>query len=212
MAVLREIREVRNASVGHPTNNARNPDGLRYHFIARSSLAFGRYSLLSYGGGDGRSRSIDCARLIAEQRRCLSEVLAAAIEELQRRDAEHRKEFAMDSLDARVSPASYYMEKVFDALHSPDCGAFGCGMLDLVQKALTDFRDGLCDRGQDTETYDSIKLAYQQVAYPFAKLRAHLSGEETLDPEAAYIFARYLWSQLQAILSAAKEIDEEYRA
>jgi hypothetical protein len=209
--ILGEIREIRNATAGHPTSNERNPDGLPYHFIVRVSLAQGHFELFSRGDNARRQRKIDCLRFATEQQRCLANALETALQEMEARDASHRTQFASDLLEPRLSPVIYWMQNVFESLERSDCHKFGCAMLDLVEKAMVEFRDALQARGITVDTYDGIKSAYGQVGYPLNKLRTHLSGGETIDSEAAFIFAKHLCDQLDSLRSFAKEIDAEYR-
>jgi len=210
-AILQEIREIRNASIGHPTFNERNPEKRPYHFIVHVSLAPGGFDLQSHSDVDSHHRQVNCYQLIDGQRQSFLKVLGAAEEELKSKDADHLRQFSGDSLAARLSGADDYMEKVFEAIERTELRELALGVLGGIENMLSDFQKALETRGSDLNTYYGIKHTHVQTTYPIPKLKEHLSGTDLVEAEAVYIFAKHLRDQLDKLRLMAQEIDAEYQ-
>lgn len=75
---LKEIRDIRNDSVGHPTKRGRNDKS--YHYISRISITKSKFQLISYYENSKTIfRDILVIDLIKEQRKYLSKILKKII-------------------------------------------------------------------------------------------------------------------------------------
>jgi len=76
---LHDIREIRNASIGHPTEHK----GKESNFIIQHTLAPAGFELWSFGDGhEYKIKHVSLLDLIADQRKCLSNILQKIIKEL----------------------------------------------------------------------------------------------------------------------------------
>jgi len=94
---IKEIREIRNDSAGHPTKrddlkDRKNKKGVSYNFITRSSLTKSGFDLMTtYPDNEiPLFRHISIPSLIASQRKILRSVLSEVLKKLKSEEAEHR--------------------------------------------------------------------------------------------------------------------------
>ena len=80
---LRDIREIRNDSIGHPTRRGSSP-GKSFSAIARGSMSCTGFSILTTDGGTAMNtyRQVNVPDLISQQRAILSQSLAVFLSEL----------------------------------------------------------------------------------------------------------------------------------
>lgn len=210
---LKEIRNVRNASSGHPTKK-RTKKQRSYHHISQSTLKPDGFQLASFfGNGTLKFEDISIPALIADQRTCISEIFTLVIGELQQKEKTHKEMFKMEKL-ASFFPATlgYAFEKVFDGTleikHDPR-GEMG---LHEIKQAFQNFREALAKRGV---THDGVKYVCELIEYPLAELEAFFqnvrNGKElNINEKTAFIFAYFVKEQVDELISMAKEIDEDY--
>ncbi len=158
---------------------------------------------------------VSVPELIKDQRKFVTQVLCAVVEELERRDKAHKEKFKLEKLSAIFDNLGHPFEKLASASDRRDYRPLGLYGLESVQKALDDFREALVRRGLDIETYDSVKHLYERLDYPLLKLRACLEeslAENSVDQPTAYIFAWFVIEHLKQLRDIAREIDEEYES
>jgi hypothetical protein len=77
---LRQIREIRNDSIGHPTKRDRKKGQIAsYNFISRPTLDSEGFDLLSDDGDQFTSRRVVIRQLVEDQRNCICGILKSAI-------------------------------------------------------------------------------------------------------------------------------------
>ncbi len=213
---LQEIREIRNASIGHPTKRGRKRP-FSYHAISRPSLSSGGFQLLtSDETGPSKFEWISIPELIADQNSYASTIFTSIIEKLEQEEAAHKKQFKKEKLVAIFSPTlGYHVEKVFESIRSGKDAAFGAINLGLIKRALQDFQLALAKRGIELDTYDVVEDLYDVLAYPMSELEAYFQhlekGEKpNINEKTAYIFAFFITKKIDELKDVAKEIDEEY--
>ncbi len=215
---LKEIREIRTASAGHPTKKDRpKSQPTSYHSISRPTLSLEGFDLLSFhSDGQFDTKHISIPELIADQRDCVSGILVSAISELERREAAHKQRFKMDKLSSIFPPSlGYSFEKIFGSARGTDHPAIGEVSLRSVAQTLQAFQDGLQKRGIELETYDSIDHIYNLLRYPIAELEkffqsAKLGEQPNINEETAYIFTFFVRAHLDELKQMAQEIDDDY--
>jgi hypothetical protein len=215
---LRQIREIRNESIGHPTKKDR-PRGQRtsYHSISRITLDTEGFELLStYGDGASNIKQVSIPDLIEDQRNYVSEILGLVISELARREAVHKDEFKMEKLASLFPPSlGYCFEKILAGTGEREDPSLGESHLREVKRVLQTVRDALARRGIEIGTYDSIKHIYELLEYQLAQLdrffQSAKAGEEpNINQETAYIFAFFVRAQVTELRQIAREIDDDY--
>ena len=153
---LREIRDIRNDSIGHPTKRGNYKS---YHFISRITITKSGFQLISdYENSKTIFRDILVIDLIKEQRKFLSKILKKSIKVLKAEEKAHKEKFKMEKLET-VFPntLSYYIEKIFENIGKLDRAKLGLRHIRLVKKVMDKLKESLQKRGIEIGTYDSIK-------------------------------------------------------
>lgn len=213
---LVEIRDIRNASVGHPTKRER-PKPTSYHFISQATLSPRGFELWSWDkNGNRASRWVSLPDLAADQRMLIAEILTQVIADLEKEQATHKEKFRMEKLAALFPDTlSYHFEKIFEASRDPELAMLGKINLDMISKALGRLREALERRGIGLDTYDSIKYLYDEIGYPITKLEQLFGGVndvggETVKGKDAYIFAFFVDRKMNELKELVQEIDQDY--
>ena len=109
---LQEIREIRNASIGHPTKRGRKRP-FSYHAISRFSLSSMGFQLQTSDEiGTSKFEWISIPKLIADQHSYASAIFTSIIEKLEQEEAAHKEQFKKEKLVAVFSPTlAYHIEK-----------------------------------------------------------------------------------------------------
>lgn len=212
---LSEVRKIRVAAAGHPTDVR---DALRYYGIVRGTLSSRGFELYSWArDGQMSHRNVVVAELIADQEDGLSEALSTVIRALESEDDAHRERFRDQRLIETLHGADYVMEKIAEGARHADRADFratgGVG-LKLLEKMLHSFRLALDERGIETGIFESIDYAYDSLEHPLERLNAFYgAGEDgTVDPCDASAFSRLIKEPVTELTQIARELDEEYGA
>src|SRR5271166_6093735 len=105
--VLKDIREARNQSVGHPTNLNRK-GALSAHGIVQNSIRKDGFDLLSYPEKDGKIfQHVPVLELIEKQRAEAVRILSEVVEDLREQERAHREQFREIKLRAVFDGVSY---------------------------------------------------------------------------------------------------------
>jgi len=211
---LKEIRDIRNDSIGHPTKKGNYKS---YHFISRVSITKSGFQLISYYENNKTTfRDILVIDLVKEQKKYLSKILKKVIKVLKAEEKAHKEKFKMDNLEVVFPDAlSYYIEKIFENIGKLDHAELGLVHVKLVKKVMDKLKRALQKRGIEIDTYDSIKFLYELLEYPIIELELYfeklLAREEpNINDKTAYIFAYFIREHLSQLKEITKEIDNEY--
>jgi hypothetical protein len=210
--ILKDIREARKASIGHPTRMGRK--GMLWtHGIVQHSLRKEGFELISYPKWDGETFThVPVQELIEKQRAEAARILAEVVEELREQDKAHRAQFRETKIVQLFNQVSYAFEKIFEELHRGSGPILSNWAVDHLYKTLDDFEKLLKERGIALDSYDSIKYLYQKIEHPLTELRKFIKGErsEVLSDGSAAVFAEALQHYFSELRGIAIEIDEEY--
>jgi len=209
---LKEIRDIRNDSIGHPTKRGNYKS---YHFLSRVTKS--RFQLISdYENDRTTIRDISVIDLINEQRKYLPEILKKVINGLKAEEKAHKEKFKMEKLEA-VFPGilSYSLEKIFENIGKLDRAQLGLMHVKLVKDDMDKLKESLQKRGIEIDTYDSIKIIYKLLEYPITELERYFDRltakeESRINDKTAEIFTYFIRDQLSQLTEIVKEIDEEY--
>ena len=211
---LKEIRDIRNDSIGHPTKRGNYKS---YHFVSRVTITKSEFQLISdYGNNKTTFRDISVIDLIKEQRKFLSEILKKVINILKAEEKAHKEKFKMEKLEAVFPDTfSYYIEKIFESTRKSEHAKLGLMHLKLVKEVMDKLKESLQKRGIEIDTYDSVKYLYELLEYPITELKLYFDRliakkEPRINDKTAYIFAYFIREQLSQLKETAKEIDDEY--
>lgn len=211
---LKNIRDTRNDSVGHPTKRG-GGQGHSYNFISRITLGFQGFQLMTIDRGrpQPRFKDVNVPELIATQRDVFVDVLDNVIKTLENEEMEHRKKFAGKKLVDAFHLTSYFLSKIFEAILNPKSthAVLDAGYVDEILESIKAFKEGLKDR-EILEAYEGVTHTLELVDYPLQELRTYFcnSDETHINEKDAYIFAHFLRTQIQNLRQIAEEIDEEY--
>jgi hypothetical protein len=210
--VLKDIREARNASVGHPTRLDRK-GVLSAHGIVQNSMCKDGFDLLSYPERDGKMfQYIAVRELIEKQRAEAVRILSEVVEELREQEEVHRTRFREVKVMAVFDQVSYAFEKLFGEARQDSTLTLGNWAVDHLRKSLNDFETLLKARGVGIDSYDSIEYLYDEIEHPLTELTkfARREPSEILSNKSAVVFAEALRSYFDELRHIAGEIDQEY--
>jgi hypothetical protein len=212
--VLKDVRDARNASVGHPTQLKRQ-DVLSAHGIVQHSICKDGFELLSYSAKDGSVfQYIPVRELIEKQRTETTRILSEVVEDLREKEASHRAQFRETKLMAVFNQVGYAFEKIFEEIRGNSPKLLGSWAVEHLQKSLDNFDELLHQRGLGIESYDSIKYLYSEIEHPLAELTKFVKKQpsEVLSNDSARVFSEALQSYFDELIQIATEIDQEYES
>jgi hypothetical protein len=210
--ILKDVREARNKSVGHPTNLKRG--GVLFtQAIVQNSMRKDGFRLISYPERNGQLfQFIPVIELIAKQKDEAARVLSEVIEDLRQREETHRSEFRDVKLRSALDQVTYAFEKIFEELRKDSVRALSGWAVGHLRTALDRFHELLSDRGLTKDSYDSIKYLYLDIEHPLVQLTRYFSKEpsEIMSDQSAVVFAGALQGYFDRLRAIAVEVDEEY--
>ena len=210
---LSEIRNMRNAAIGHPTKQ--DHKGQRYYnYISRISMTKNGFDLLRHS----RSGQYDVVRVeliaaITDQLKELIDSFRQIVSRLEETDQMHKEKFQNCSLESIFHSAmGYLFEKIGQGIHSYSYGdrEFGHRNILSVRDTYEKFKAALQNRN---ELNSYTKFHLDEFFHALNKLDGYLSGVDNSMEEAdARIYLSYLRHEHDHFVQIAKEIDEDYRA
>ncbi len=210
--VLKDIREARNASVGHPTNLNRK-GVLSAHGIVQNSMRKDGFDLLSYPEKDGKMfQYVPVLELIEKQRAEAVRILSEVVEDLREQERAYREQFREIKLKAVFDGVSYAFEKIFEEVRRDSPPILSSWGISHLQKVLDDFEKLLKDRGLTVDMYDSIEYLYDEIKHPLTELAKYIKKEpsEILSGKSAIVFTDALRVHFDRLREIAGELDEDY--
>lgn len=212
--LLKEIRNIRNDSSGHPTKRGKGK-GRAYNFIGRSSLTKEGFDLMTTYPDNSRPlfRHISIESLIRNQRDVIQKVLTEVLRRLKTEEANHRAKYRDQKLeDIFPSALGYYFAKIGDAIYGNRPREFGAIHIHLVTEVIEAFKERLKERGI-LQAYDSIVYLIDLIEYPIEELAKYFTDATctSLNAKSAHIFVFFIDKHIEELKSMAKEIDDYYR-
>lgn len=213
--LLKEIRDIRNDSIGHPTKRGWGHK-VAYNFISRSTMRKTGFKLMTDYPDERPAafRDVNIPDLIADQRSVLCDVLGSLLDHLTQEDMEHRERFRDHRLqDAFPRTFRYHISKVGEAIYGTRPHEVCLVDLEMVEEALGRFREQLEERGE-AGAYQGVEHTVGLLDYPLAKLRAFMEGEldNQIGKEDAYIYFAFMSDRFDELREMAEEIDQSYAA
>jgi hypothetical protein len=209
---LKEIRELRTFSIGHPTKVKRHKQLLSTR-ISRGSLNKNGFDLFSFSLQDRpQINHVDIRALIRDQRQEVLTMLKPLVQELKARDEQHKAQFRGQKLVDDFNQVLYAIEKIYETLRKEPSGIMGAWGVEHLQTSLKKFEESLRARGMSIETYDVVKYTYQEISHPLAQLKLFLDGDasEIASTASALVFVGFLAERFTQLNKLASEIDADY--
>jgi hypothetical protein len=209
---LKNIREIRNDSVGHPTKRGK---GLKtkYNFIFRAYISHRNLSLMTVSPSeveDTKFYHYQIDKLISSQSRSVNNLLLELITMLDNEEKSHKKQFKNEKL-ADIFPQTlhYHFQKITEYSLASMSKQFCKMNFDIILKTLEEFKKGLNQR-DSLDAYIGVNIVLEELVYPMQKLEKHFSNEIDLDKEEVYIYKYFVQKQFDELLKMANGIDKEY--
>lgn len=207
---LLEVREVRNASVGHPTNHR----GKFANVINRSAMSLRGFELYTYSReGDYEVRHIDVARLAADQHQLVTTLLGDAATALENEEIMHRKQWRDHPLlPILQEQVPYALEKLGEGVRFTPMASIGQWGLEHIEAQVAKFKSALAERGL-LGALVGLDHTLSELDSPVEWLRTYLDGGQLhLSAEDAVVYIYFVAGKLKELEQMAQEIDEEYRS
>lgn len=206
---LRNIRKIRNESVGHPTKTFNNS----YHFVSRITIEKQGFQLMSCHNHQKDFKDINVLGIIKKQKSLLSEKLNVILQSLKEEEKTHKEQFKTKKLESAFpNTYTYHISGIFESILSMDKRGVGNAHLKQINLILDKLKEMLNERGIVIDTYDSINLLYDELSFPIKKLNIYFDdgAREKIDDKTAYIFAFFIKEKMDELKSIVNEIDKEY--
>lgn len=210
---LLDIRNMRNAAIGHPTKQ--DHKGQRYYnYISRISMTKNGFDLLRHSRpGQYDVMRVDLTAATTDQLKELADSFRQIVSKLEEADQMHKDKFQNSPLESIFHSAmGYFFEKIGQGIHSHSYGdrEFGHTHVRLVRETYEKFKAALQDRNE-LNSYTEFDL--NEYFHALRKLDGYLGGVDTTMEEAdARIYLSYLRNEHDHFVQIAKEIDDDYRA
>jgi hypothetical protein len=209
---LETIRKIRSDSIGHPTYSKENKLA-KANFIQHISLSHIGFTLLTVSSDSKyRTTQVNILELMEEQRNALDSILLGLVEKLWSNEMMHREKYRDEKLhDILSGGLGYALGKIYEGV-SGDTEFTLVGIhLREIRECLGRFRAALEARGDlgGTVLHDLGLLDY-----PLERLDEYAANRNSarINDRDAYIFARFVESQIDELKIIAKELDDEYAA
>ncbi|PPI78657.1 hypothetical protein DXI23_19300 [Marinobacter flavimaris] len=210
-AILKEIRENRNAAIGHPTKQNRGGECF-YNHVSRISLSKNGFDLLRFSKSRPHEMiRVDIISAIESQLDCIAVDYKRISEKLSEIDRMHRNKFKNTQLqDIFHSAMGYSFEKIASGIYAYSYGDkdFGHSNLHMVKTAYQRFEAALKERN---ELASHTEFDLKEYFHAIEKLDQYFTGASQWMEEAdARIYHTYLLNQHEHFVQIAREIDQDY--
>ena len=214
---IKEIRHIRNAAVGHPTDITIGKEKA-FGFIHFGTLSAYEFQLMTINPRKAPdeehnyvSKDVNVRELITIQQRIYMEVLSDLIEVLKKEEVDHRKKFVGKNLTDSFQTTTNQFAKIIEAIvftNSPDATLID-NYIDSILNVVDEFKMDLRERG---EPDDEISYLYEGIDNSLQCIRAYFNNnlENRLSPRSAYISASAAQYRIFELEAIAREIEERY--
>ncbi|MGH4122449.1 MAG: hypothetical protein ACREV6_05920 [Clostridium sp.] len=206
---LRNIREIRNDSIGHPTNRG----GKSYHSIVQHSINKNGFELYSdFDDEVDKFKNINLIEIIKVQRDVIAYSLKGILRKLEEEETLHKKIYSDNKLQNFFIHRHYCIEKLSNCLYSDETSSekedFAFRQLDIFEESYLEFIDEIKERYGFI--LDSIKHYQPKIEYVFSKIKKFKANEGLNQNIEATVLVDILNYYLRELELAAKDVDKEY--
>lgn len=197
------IRNIRNASIGHPTRTRSGTSNI----LVQATLSHTHFELIEYSSDGGyRDRAISIPVLIAKQRLVVEGILRDVSQALVDEELAHRRQFRQRPLLAGFDQLPYAFEKLAEGIRDRRTLPIARWGLGNVRAVLLGFTKELVDRGIDN--YDVYRHELPLIEDGLSRLHAEL--REDGDEHLAEILRYFVRTKFRELADVARETDDEY--
>lgn len=210
---LREIREIRNDSVGHPSRRGAAP-GRAFNHISRVTLSQKGFDLLTFRPGPPtQHRTVDLLSLTEKQYLLVAAALRDFIQEEVDREADHRRRFRSTPLvEALPRPLDYTLQKIAEEAASSRRIGIAPNLIDSLAEAIDKLEQQLTDRGELPAIEDVVADHARPARHAIARLQQFFAtdNEGAVTANDADTFLSRLRHEIGELRKLAREIDSSY--
>jgi hypothetical protein len=219
---LKEIRELRDETTGHPTNTHRKGRSSSYSegtityttMWANESTSDSKGILPYYvwsATGSAR-REVDLYQAIDDQARILEDIIQEVIDELARQESEHKKRFIGSELQNLFQQTNYLFSKLYSYEHTRE---YSQSCLNQLEKEYVTFKEEMIKRYGKLalKDYQAIPGVYEEckkLDEVIRRVRERIllaDGADELELDVYIESAQHSFEQLEVF---AKEVDETF--
>lgn len=206
---LYNIREIRNNSIGHPTDRG---NGKSFHGISRITIqkkGFQMSSSFPKIDIDDEFEEVNILSCIAIQNELFKEILNHTMEKLKSDFEIHKNNFKDKKLIDLVSPnIDYNFSKLYENIdrdYPPVKSNF-----DTISKIYKNIKNGIIERYSGLSALPGIEETTERLDYLLDRLKRDLIENKIEDKLELEIFIDALKSHFEELKSMIIEIDEEF--
>lgn len=214
---LQKIRDVRVATIGHPTDiNKIKKHGARYEDgdISHSSMAIGvmHSEILEYiewSKAGAEPNKIDLRYAINRQKELLTSLVKTILDDIEEKEKKHIKKFSDNKLENNLSSCGYFISKLWpferDRMYSESC-------FRMLSKAYSSFKDQIKQRyGYDSlEFQPGLKMEIEKVDKLLPRIEKMIPMGQNVDEFNLEVYVESLQNSFDVLKKMAKEIDEKF--
>jgi len=206
---LEKIRNIRNESIGHPTNKG---SGKSFHYISRITIDKNGFDLLSsFSDKDDIYKEVKIIDIINTQLKIIIEDLKLLLEKLEEKEMEHKNKFKEVKLADFLKGSDYSIEKIFEALYIENEGrkSFYISLIEPLKNSYIKIEKELENREILPNDFWNDEL--ERVKYIFDSLSDYFTkNKRNFISNDIYVFLSFLRDKNKELLEELKNIDEEY--
>src|SRR5690606_1375141 len=182
---LKNIRMVRNNSIGHPTKRGSGLNS-KYNFIFRAYLSQKNLSLMTVAPNEQEHTKFyhyNIHKLITSQRKSVNKLLLEISSMLKKEEKLHKEQFKNEKL-SNVFPNTihYHFQKLTESSLLTTGKELRKGNFDIIKNSLKDFESELKKR-DSLNAYIGVNIVLEELKYPMEKLNKYFSDEIELENE-----------------------------
>ena len=209
---LKEIREIRNDSIGHPTKrNSRT-----FHFISRNTMSKKGFRLESIDrNGIMNYRKIEIYKLISKQKEIIENILNDGIKDLVVRERAIKKKYREEKLIPVFDNVKRRFMDIYESLDDREMAEWALQSLKSVNDSLQNLQNLLQKRKLDIDAYQSLKDNCDDVQYALPKVEGFFLAlmerrKSFFNKRDALIYTDYSERRIEKIKEIVQEIDDYY--
>lgn len=214
-APLTRIRELRNASIGHPTKQTHGVPETSFNLISQSTMSVNGFEMHTRtASGRFSTCWVKLPEMAEVQRRLLARRVRGITANLRRAVAEYRKQFRGNPMKSLFdNHLTYAFQKLAEALGQPNIVHVGAAlaMWQSVEEFLRDFEDGCKKRDRD------LPLHFDDLRYAATRVKEVLDALEhqkrpRLPLKVWRVLGWFVINEINGLEEDAKEIDKLFRS
>ena len=207
---LKQIREIRNDTIGHPTKRGNNKS---FSFIVRFNMSKSNFTYNKYiRDTKDVFQDVDVVNLINNQKDEIIKKLQKIIIELKKEEKEYRKKYMEKKLIKLIPDTlDYYFEKAYKLANPLSYRNYNLIGLKSIKNVLDTIKNELIKR-EIYDSYESVKEVIEILDYAISKIQNNFSESNSfhLTNNDVYIYVDFIKNQMNELKDMLKELDDDY--